>query len=59
MKKFKCRTFSDDNILFDYGKEHMLITTTWENGKHLSVCINDKDIDQLIKYLLNIRKVNI
>ncbi len=58
-KKFKCKTFSKDNLTLDYGKEHMLITVQYENGKELAVCLNDKDIDQMIKYLLNVRGIAI
>jgi hypothetical protein len=55
LKKFKCRTFSTDTITFDYGKEHILITTKWDNGNQLSMCLNDKDINVLIKYLTELK----
>jgi hypothetical protein len=58
-KKFKCRTYPKDKITFDYGKEHVLITTQWEDGKHLNICLNDQDIDKLIKYLTNVRGVSL
>lgn len=54
--KVKCRTFPNDTITFDYGKEHILITTVLESGTKTDICLNDKDIDALIKYLSEIRK---
>lgn len=56
MKKFKCRTFPKDSIKFDYGKEHILVKIQYENGKELSVCLNDGDIDNLVDYLIGVRK---
>lgn len=55
-KKFKCRTFPKDNITLDYGKEHILLTIQYENGKNLSVCLNDQDIKQMSSYLSQIVK---
>jgi hypothetical protein len=55
MKVFKCRTFPKDKITFDYGNEHILITTVLESGTKTDICLNDKDIDNLIKYLTDKR----
>lgn len=56
IKQFKCRTFSRDKITFDYGKEHILITTVLESGKRTDICLSDKDIDELVKFLTNLRR---
>lgn len=56
IKKFKCRTFSKDILTLDYGVEHILATIQVESGKKLSVCLNDKDIDDMIKYLSSLRQ---
>lgn len=60
IKKFKCRTFpKEDYVIFDYGKEHILITIVdTEYKKKLNICLNDFDIDKLIEYLMSIRKHN-
>jgi hypothetical protein len=53
--KLKCRTFKEDVIEFDYGVEHLLITVTYNNERKAAMCLHDKDIDKLIKYLNDIR----
>jgi hypothetical protein len=60
IKTFKCRTFPEDTMTLDYGISHILFTTRWEDkltgrNRVLSVCLNDKDIDQMIKYLMEVR----
>lgn len=45
---------------FDYGKGHLLITSSDKKyNKEMSICLDDKNVDQLIKYLMTVRGLQI